>query len=664
MKMGWAHLGLAILTAFAAVEPASAATSIVWRVSNPFRFYRDEAAFAPHRAAYEAIVAANGGTRPADIVRQIERKLNDPRSDVPLAQWRLGWAAKSVGSDKHCYGEYGEYGRSVYLGQCQRKTGAGARMESYINPQQHAVFAGLDAATKARLAGKTCNWRWQSPPAAAITRAVPCGEDILIDNVPYPAGVSLAVTTPEGPVAAVQVKVTDLLVVGLGDSFASGEGNPDRPVELSATRALLYAGEQGGLPLRVTNPQIFGPDLGEYDATTLDRFRKGHALWVSRDCHRSQYSYQFRVALQLAVENPHRAVTLVHLACTGAEATAGLFGSKTAREPDNKHLGNVQAQLDQLLDLVCVQRAYSKTVAFTMQAPVKGGNPALIEKTFSLARCAGNKRKREIDLVLLSVGGNDIGFAALVGYTILESTASIAKIVPVIERMTGERMLHEPIAAYLPLIDRRLMETRRALIDLFGVPADRVVHTSYERMPADEADELCAGNAGLDVHRSFRFIADRLAAVDSFSRTFFNRLKCTATPGPGCPGDMAVGSGTGFHFIDAHQAAFKQRGICAVTAAEKQAFAVPRQNTAGEFKPSDPSQYTPYVHRTRLFVSPNDAFLTANSYDEKNIVLPGDAVQHAFAALYSGAFHRTAEAHAIVADAVLETIRAKGLAKP
>jgi hypothetical protein len=47
-------------------------------------------------------------------------------------------------------------------------------------------------------------------------------------------------------------------------------------------------------------------------------FDKAAARWLSRDCHRSQYGYPFRVAIELALENRHRSVTLASLTCSGA----------------------------------------------------------------------------------------------------------------------------------------------------------------------------------------------------------------------------------------------------------------------------------------------------------------------------------------------------------
>ena len=53
---------------------------------------------------------------------------------------------------------------------------------------------------------------------------------------------------------------------------------------------------------------------------------------------------------------------------------------------------------------------------------------------------------------------------------------------------------------------------------------------------------------------------------------------------------------------------------------------------------------------------PNDAFLIANTHRED--ISPFDELQPPYAALISGAFHPTAEGHAIVADHVLRRVNA------
>jgi hypothetical protein len=74
-----------------------------------------------------------------------------------------------------------------------------------------------------------------------------------------------------------------------------------------------------------------------------------------------------------------------------------------------------------------------------------------------------------------------------------------------------------------------------------------------------------------------------------------------------------------------------------------------------EFKPYSPAATLTYEHRWRLFRSPNDAFLAANTHREGTSVI--DILQPAYAGLYSGAIHPTAEAHAIVADHVIKHAR-------
>ena len=61
-------------------------------------------------------------------------------------------------------------------------------------------------------------------------------------------------------------------------------------------------------------------------------FDKAGAQWLSRDCHRSQYGYPFRVGIELALENRHRSITFASFTCSGAEVAAGLFLEMDARE--------------------------------------------------------------------------------------------------------------------------------------------------------------------------------------------------------------------------------------------------------------------------------------------------------------------------------------------
>ncbi len=86
------------------------------------------------------------------------------------------------------------------------------------------------------------------------------------------------------------VVVKDFLIVGLGDSVASGEGDPDLPSAKSP-------------------------------------------IWQKAQCHRSAFSFEAMAAARIEQADPHTSVTFVHLACSGATILAGLLGDYAGIEP-------------------------------------------------------------------------------------------------------------------------------------------------------------------------------------------------------------------------------------------------------------------------------------------------------------------------------------------
>ena len=267
----------------------------------------------------------------------------------------------------------------------------------------------------------------------------------------------MTVKLPDGrELAEPEVVVEDLFIVALGDSFASGESNPDRPVQFSAGREMVYepsllrAGLASKAPARRATPN-YGLAAGDdrYNPKVLPRrfmddeaaerfyglgspeflaaFEKASARWLSRDCHRSQYGYPFRVAIELALEDRHRAVTLASFTCSGAEVTEGLFLDMPAREGASEVPGGkVRAQLDQLSDLIC-RGPRSQSASYTLPTYAHGStriSAQRIAKTW----CPPQSRKRAIDVVLMSIGGNDVGFSALAAYSLTENMGDLAPI--------------------------------------------------------------------------------------------------------------------------------------------------------------------------------------------------------------------------------------------
>jgi lysophospholipase L1-like esterase len=108
------------------------------------------------------------------------------------------------------------------------------------------------------------------------------------------------------------VRARDLLVVSIGDSVASGEGDPD-------------------------GPSLFNP------------------RWLETRCHRSLRSGAAQAALALEAGSPHSAVTFLPLACSGATIDRGLLGPFGGVQR-NTALGDLPAQASQVARLQKLRR--------------------------------------------------------------------------------------------------------------------------------------------------------------------------------------------------------------------------------------------------------------------------------------------------------------------
>ena len=248
--------------------------------------------------------------------------------------------------------------------------------------------------------------------------------------------------------------------MALGDSFASGESNPDRPVQFSAAREMVYdpiaaahercSGQGRDAGYGITrgyglasnddqiNPKVLPRRLMEDEAAErfhklaspefLAAFDKASARWLSHDCHRSQYGYPFRVAIQLALENRHRSVTLASFTCSGAEVAEGLFlGHGPARGRKREPSGKVRAQLDQLSDLLCRGARARRGELYAAGLWPWQHRDRRAERS-PRAGARRNRASAPIDVVLMSIGGNDVGFGGLAAYAMTESLGDLAPI--------------------------------------------------------------------------------------------------------------------------------------------------------------------------------------------------------------------------------------------
>lgn len=152
------------------------------------------------------------------------------------------------------------------------------------------------------------------------------------------------------------VTVDDILIVSMGDSYGSGEGNPDIPQQY------------------YINGKV-----------------RADAKWVDRRCHRSATAGAMQAALELENADPQTSITFFSVACSGATIStpdpddpkkgSGMLGGYIGIEPEGaKEL--LPPQVDRVREIV---------------AGEAGGLPV-----------------RPIDHMLMSIGGNDLQFAKLI----------------------------------------------------------------------------------------------------------------------------------------------------------------------------------------------------------------------------------------------------------
>ena len=606
-----------ILMTFAS-DAAQAEPEIVWKVENPFRFFLDPADTEVHRATWASLTDEQRATP----VLSAEKLLSARHPEG-------GWGATMF--DKTCW-------------DAKRTRYACGELGDYLNPKKHFVRATLKDLPDAQTVD--CTWltapRGRGGRGKAVT--LPCDTTVQLE-IPYPDGAWIKVEIGGRQVAEVMARVSDLFIVGMGDSFASGDGNPDVPVQLSTTRSVDY--EPANKKTRLAG---YPARIGDWKAIGDRAFIEENARWQDQACHRSLYSHQLRAALQLAVEDPHRAVTFVGVACSGAETTFGLFLRYKGHEwvPNPPRLSQISA----VAEAQCGNRDardHELPEAYHMNEKIPELKGGLV-----LRKCDA-ERARKIDLLFLSIGGNDIGFSRLVANAVLADSSMLRRLGGWFGQVHG----FKEAGVQLDLLDDRLKAVNRAVHFLLHVPwseSDRVILTGYPPMALlGDGSSVCPdGNTGMTVLPDF-FLSEAKAREGN---TTAERLHA-----------VMEGSARqhGWTLVDAHRAAFRGRGICAghteMSWGMTDDLRLPRL-VDGVWEPYNPAEWRAYASRHRWFRTPNDAFMTGNFHVSQSLlqnVLKTQKLswmQPLLASLYSGAFHPTAEGQAAIADAVVEKARA------
>jgi hypothetical protein len=620
--IGFAFLLLAAWLAPAArAQPRSGAgPHIEWEVKNRFRLFRSEADFQRH-------VAADRGDGLVAAEDRLARE-SDGR----------GWARDTV--ERLCVDRAGKL-----LDTCERD----GTQEDYLAPRDHRIGLVLAGAVPPNTG---CAWSLEDGSGTPRETMARCEEEVKL-RVPYGRAslASVDILLPDGTAQRVvtEIQVRDVLIAGLGDSIAAGEGNPDRPVRLSnegfcfqrflgTVRSEYYRPGRDGF----TGNKSCSSSVG--DESSSQPWARQSARWESGPCHRSLYGYQMRSALGLAVENGHIAVTFLPLGCSGARIDAGVLGSQRISEcpiPGTNAAcpGSSPAQLDELKELM--------TKAHRRQAD------------------------RNIDMVLLTIGANDILFSGLIANVIIESTTDrilLGRSGAIATVEDSQKILDNDLPA-------NFAKLRAALKPLVGGDLSRVVYVTYGNPALTSGNTVCTGGRdGFDVHPAFSANPARLHQVSDFlGGQFLPKIKALALceAGGGCRDAT-----DGMSFVEAHQAAFANHGLCARASDDPEFDRACFSPTGASFRTNqreaaiDPlacgrpaSEYRAYAPRARWIRTANDSYFTALTYPQgqSSMLQPTnihDATWGIMSAVYGGAIHPTAEGHAAMADATLPTMRA------
>lgn len=297
-------------------------------------------------------------------------------------------------------------------------------------------------------AGASCQW---SINGASVGSATPCDQPATALNVEEKKPFTIAVSVDGGPAQEPPKKqeISTRLIVAFGDSFASGEGNPDHA---AITNTIPEKGSKRENKTSVESLSwAFAPNMSNR------RFTQS-ADWWDTTCHRSFLSWQSLYALRQAIANDQTVVRYASFSCSGAEIYNGFFraqidppvnlgdgrvvkgrerdgGNTEVIETKNKGKGEIEtsvhpdngtkstlnkSQLNAAIALLCegqVRPGLSKSL--TKQHPgLKKDFPYYGE--FNYDKCNG--KVRAPDEILSTFGGNDFGFSGVVAWGLAPST--------------------------------------------------------------------------------------------------------------------------------------------------------------------------------------------------------------------------------------------------
>jgi len=293
---------------------------------------------------------------------------------------------------------------------------------------------------------QSCQW---SLNGSTVAPASPCNVPAIAKAVTEGEEFVITVSVDGAPAQDLrgqQIRAT--LILAVGDSFASGEGNPDHA---AVTATVPSAGS--GLENKTSVKSIDWLYMGN---NANGRFVES-ADWWDTACHRSLLSWQSMYALKKAIADPHLVVRFASFSCSGAEAYDGFFraqinppvdtGTPRSLKINGRDGGNVmklvavkeehkaeskelqentakklvlnKSQLNAAIALLCKGKT-SPGLSKSYRAQIDGLRKSPYYGAFKYDSCEGGMRAP--DLLLTSFGGNDFGFSGVVMWGLAPET--------------------------------------------------------------------------------------------------------------------------------------------------------------------------------------------------------------------------------------------------
>lgn len=613
------------------------ATSIDWEIANRYRLFRDESQFRTIFEIYSALPESDKRDRPAyalevALEQKAAAKQLGPAFGDPVSVARYGWASAVVNKDKNCFSA-GD--RSYYV--CKLANG-----DNYLEPKKFDALAKLTDA--AQYEGKECVWTLNRTQVAQG----PCTQTVRLPNVPYDEAFSISVSVDGAAIASIDKQIGRVVtIVGMGDSFASGEGNPDKPVKFGRVRDRFNHSShiKEGDTSPAENDRAFrayplrdGVQYGLYGPMDFGH-RSAAAKWLMEQCHRSLYSQQVKATLQLALEQPHLAVTFLGYACTGATVDEGMLGFWEARG-DTAHY-DASPQIMKFLRDVCRNKKgyniYFEPPAFDWKKDIAPCDDRLVDK---------------IDAVLLSIGGNDVKFASVIANESLKSGGRYDPFLRMLFKVWKEAADPVDFATALEIAKTKLPDFYRelsvAIHKHIRVPGNSVILTGYPFLTKLSDDTACSINTATEGMQVHEILGLRKPSTGPGAVAFVNELNTYIGK---AVADLPAEDR--WQVVTDHVEKFTGHAICP-GANSPDVWQFPTWD-GKQWLYFSPMEWVVYAPRNRWFVTPNDAFLTGNYMNQK--VPPTDRVQPLYAATLSGSFHPNALGHAAVADSVVLSLR-------